>query len=85
VCVGFFFLLWALRKRITTPGIIFFLFLLLNGIERFLIEKIRVNVAFAGTWTQAEVISLGLIIVGIAGIIWRRQRTATATNGSTDN
>ncbi|MGV3637334.1 MAG: prolipoprotein diacylglyceryl transferase, partial [Flavobacteriales bacterium] len=63
MCVGLFFVLWGLRKRIGTPGVIFFLFLLLNGVERFLIEKIRVNVAFAGSWTQAEVISLGLILV----------------------
>lgn len=74
VCVGFFFVLWALRKRISTPGMIFFAFLLLNGVERFLIEKIRVNVAFAGSWTQAEVISLGLMIAGIAGILWVRAR-----------
>ena len=74
VCIGLFFVLWALRKRITAPGVIFFTFLLFNGIERFFIEKIRVNVAFAGSWTQAEVISLGLVIVGIVGIIWLRGR-----------
>lgn len=79
VCVGFFFLLWALRKRITTPGVIFFLFLLLNGVERFFIEKIRVNVAFAGSWTQAEVISLILVIAGAAGIIWRTRSKAETT------
>ncbi|MCB0764354.1 MAG: prolipoprotein diacylglyceryl transferase, partial [Flavobacteriales bacterium] len=72
MCVGLFFVLWALRKRIDTGGIIFFAFLLFNGIERFLIEKIRVNVPFAGSWTQAEVIALVLIIVGIAGIAWLR-------------
>lgn len=77
ICVGFFFVLWALRKRIPIPGVIFFTFLLLNGIERFFIEKIRVNVAFAGTWTQAEVISLGLVIAGIAGILWVRSRNNT--------
>ncbi|MBL7951579.1 MAG: prolipoprotein diacylglyceryl transferase [Flavobacteriales bacterium] len=77
VCVGFFFLLWSLRKRVSTPGIIFFTFLLLNGVERFFIEKIRVNVAFAGSWTQAEVISLGLVIAGIAGILWVRSRNNT--------
>ena len=78
VCVSFFFLLWALRKRISTGGVIFFTFLLLNGIERFLIEKIRVNVAFAGSWTQAEVISLILMIAGIAGILWMRARNNTS-------
>lgn len=78
--VGLFFVLWALRKKLSIPGMIFFLFLALNGVERFFIEKIRVNVPFAGTWTQAEVISLILIIVGIAGIIIR-QRTKTSPNG----
>lgn len=72
MCMGFFLVLWTLRTRASTPGIMFFIFLLLNGIERFLIEKIRVNVAFAGSWTQAEVISLGLIIAGVAGIVWVR-------------
>lgn len=85
MCVGLFFVLWGLRKRISTPGVIFFLFLLLNGIERFFIEKIRVNVAFAGSWTQAEVISLGLILVGIAGIVWLRKRTLTTPATTTDN
>lgn len=75
VCVGFFFLLWGLRKRITTPGVIFFAFLLLNGIERFFIEKIRVNVVFAGSWTQAEVISVMLVLAGVIGIIWLRRKT----------
>lgn len=85
MCLGLFFVLWGFRKRISTPGVIFFLFLLLNGIERFFIEKIRVNVAFAGSWTQAEVISLGLILVGIAGIVWLRKRTPTTPATTTDN
>jgi len=87
VCVSFFFLLWALRKRISTGGVIFFAFLLLNGIERFLIEKIRVNVEFAGTWTQAEVIALILILVGAGGIIWLRRKAPgiPAPVATTDN
>ncbi|MBL7938541.1 MAG: prolipoprotein diacylglyceryl transferase [Flavobacteriales bacterium] len=87
VCVSFFFLLWALRKRISTGGIIFFAFLLLNGVERFLIEKIRVNVEVAGSWTQAEIIALLLILVGAAGIIWlRRSASSIAAPGpTTDN
>ncbi|MBK6883896.1 MAG: prolipoprotein diacylglyceryl transferase [Flavobacteriales bacterium] len=74
MCVGLFFVLWTMRKHITTGGIIFFAFLLFNGLERFFIEKIRVNVPFAGTWTQAEVIALILILVGIAGIVWLRSK-----------
>jgi prolipoprotein diacylglyceryltransferase len=65
----FFGLLWALRKRLRPFGALFALYLILNGVERFLIEKIRVNnkMEFLGLEpTQAEVISTGLVIVGVA-------------------
>ncbi|HEU0064159.1 MAG TPA: prolipoprotein diacylglyceryl transferase family protein, partial [Flavisolibacter sp.] len=48
-------------------GSLFCLYLILNGIERFLIEKIRVNnrMDFFGFHpTQAEVISSSLVLVG---------------------
>ena len=38
-----FFILWGLRKRMRPYGALFALYLILNGVERFLIEKIRVN------------------------------------------
>lgn len=75
VCLVFFAALWALRKRIKTPGTIFFAFLFLNGLERFFIEKIRVNVELFGNWTQAEVISLLLMLVGIGGAWWTLKRS----------
>lgn len=74
VCVGLFFLLWALRTRLKPAGMIFFLFLFLNGLERFWIEKIRVNVKVLGDITQAEIISSVLMLAGIAGMIWLRRR-----------
>jgi phosphatidylglycerol---prolipoprotein diacylglyceryl transferase len=80
VCVLFFGLLWAMRKRARPAGMIFFSFLILNGIERFLVEKIRVNVRVWGDITQAEIISVILILAGIAGIIWLRTKR-TNTNG----
>jgi prolipoprotein diacylglyceryl transferase len=67
-CIGLFFLLWSLRKKITFPGVLFGLYLILSGLERFFIEKIRVNteITFAGiTFTQAELISLILILLGV--------------------
>lgn len=70
-CTILFFVLWVLRKRLRPAGSVFALYLILNGIERFLIEKIRVNnkIEFLGFHpTQAEVIAIGLVIVGIA--IW---------------
>jgi prolipoprotein diacylglyceryl transferase len=67
-----FGILWFSRKRMKAPVTLFGLFMILNGIERFLIEKIRVNHRFdllGLNPTQAEIISSALIIGGIAVII----------------
>jgi prolipoprotein diacylglyceryl transferase len=72
-------ILWALRKRLRTPGMLFFIYLILNGFERFWIEKIRVNVRYE--WlpfqpTQAEIIALALFLIGVAGVVWLQRRKA---------
>lgn len=67
-----FGILWFSRTRMKAPVTLFGLFMILNGIERFLIEKIRVNHRFdllGLNPTQAEIISSLLIIGGIAVII----------------
>jgi phosphatidylglycerol---prolipoprotein diacylglyceryl transferase len=71
MCTILFFVLWKLRNRITTAGVLFSVYLILNGVERFLIEKIRVNTLYHignFSFTQAELISVLLIITGIAGV-----------------
>lgn len=78
---GVFAILWALRKRIKTVGMIFFIYLGLIAIERFIIEKIRVNVShdvMGITLTQAEIISIALFCVSIGGIIYVRYFRARA-------
>jgi phosphatidylglycerol:prolipoprotein diacylglycerol transferase len=81
-CILLFFLLWSLRRRWNAPGMIFSAYLLLNGVERFFIEKIRVNARYhlAGlSFTQAELISLILVILGLAGLyFFRRKKAVTA-------
>lgn len=70
-CLVLFGVLWFFRKRLKVPGTLFALYLILNGLERFFIEKIRVNThinLFGFQPTQAEVISSLLTISGI--IIW---------------
>ena len=67
-----FGVLWAIRKRLKTPGQLFAIYLILNGVERFLIEHIRVNSTYyflPGHPTQAELISSGLVIAG-GVILW---------------
>ncbi|MFH1320571.1 MAG: prolipoprotein diacylglyceryl transferase family protein [Bacteroidota bacterium] len=79
ICILLFGLLWVIRKKITIPGVLFCIYLVLNGIERFFIEKIRINEVyhiFEYKVTQAEIISVVLIIVGVIGIWYfmRRER-----------
>lgn len=71
MCIGLFFLLWALRKRFKAPAVLFSFYLLLNGCERFLIEQIRVNSQYhimGIAVTQAQLISAALIIIGGYGM-----------------
>jgi len=67
-----FAFLWKIRRKINIPGCLFFIYLIFNGLERFFIEKIRVNneYNFLGGITQAEIISVILITLGIAGILF---------------
>ncbi len=69
-----FAILWKFRRRFTIPGTLFCVYLIINGFERFWIEKIRVNEAFWGNITQAELISVLLFILGIAGFIYLKNR-----------
>jgi prolipoprotein diacylglyceryltransferase len=68
-----FIILWVFRKRISIAGIIFFLYVFLNGIERYFIEKIRTNPdisLFGMEATQAEYVAGLLVIIGIIGMVY---------------
>ena len=70
----FFLVLWFIRKHIKLAGVLFGIYLLLNGLERFIIDKIRVNIQYdliAGIKaTQAEMIAIGLMVFGLSLIAW---------------
>lgn len=77
-----FAILWALRKRIKTVGMLFFIYLGLIAVERFIIEKIRVNVVhevLGVQLTQAEIISIVLFIVSIGGMVYVKKFRKPAT------
>ena len=72
MCMVLFFVLWSVRKKIKIPGRLFGLYLIFNGMERFLIEKIRVNTKYTALPfqpTQAEIISLLLVLAGLTIVI----------------
>ena len=70
--LAIFGILWAMRKHIKVPGALFFIYLAFNGVERFFIEKIRINTEYniLGGITQAEIISFCLVLTGIIGIAY---------------
>ncbi len=81
VCILLFFFLWSIRKKIKTPGVLFCIYLIVNGLERFFVELIRVNSKYhvgSFSFTQAELISTLLVLGGIVGIFIF---TAKAKNG----
>ncbi len=77
----FFAVLWQYRKKIIIPGVMFCVYMVMNGVERFFIEKIRINPPyniFGIQATQAELISFLLIIVGTAfiGLLYYKNKNA---------
>jgi prolipoprotein diacylglyceryltransferase len=72
-----FVFLWSIKKRIKIPGMLAAIYLVVNGLERFLVEQIRVNTEyniFGFHPTQAELIAAAMIIGGIILIIVLKQR-----------
>ena len=71
-----FGVLWWLRGRFTSPGQMFGAYLVANGIERFLIEQIRVNAEMhlmGITFTQAELIAVVLVGAGVVMLIQNKR------------
>jgi phosphatidylglycerol---prolipoprotein diacylglyceryl transferase len=75
-----FAILWALRKHPWRAGWLFSWFLLLTGMERLLVEQIRVNASFellGLQLTQAELIAAAMLVVGLFGaVVLRKPRSA---------
>lgn len=86
ICLLLFAFLWSIRNRIKNSGVLFGIYMILAGVERFFIELIRVNTKYhvAGiSFTQAEMISLIMVIGGAALIIngLKNKKTATLQHG----
>lgn len=64
-----FAILWSIRKKFA-PGVLFCIYFIFAGIERFSIEGIRVNPDQFGAvaFSQAEIISMVMMLLGVVGI-----------------
>lgn len=79
LCGLLFLVLWRLRARIQPQGRIFMLYLVFAGMERFLVELIRLNPRIFLGLSQAQVVAVILCAVGTAGWVYlgRVQRSPT--------
>ena len=78
ICLILFFILWGIRKKVTIPGYLFGIYLIFNGLERFCIEKIRINTKYEFLPfqpTQAELISSLLVVTGVLLILKSRNNS----------
>lgn len=76
-CFVIFLILHFIRERLTNkPGLLFFIFAILIGIQRYSIEQIRsisdrqLYHVFGYGFKQAELISMALVMAGIIGTFW---------------
>lgn len=74
--VFLFWILWKIRKNIKTDGMLFMIYLIFSGVERLLVEFVRINPKILFGLTEAQIISCALIIIGGTGIfILKRNAT----------
>jgi phosphatidylglycerol---prolipoprotein diacylglyceryl transferase len=63
-----FFILWKLRKKINVDGKLFFIYLIMTGLERLAVESIRINPKILFGLTEAQLISVALIVIGTTAL-----------------
>jgi phosphatidylglycerol:prolipoprotein diacylglycerol transferase len=73
--------LWRLRDRFR-PGILFALYLVLAGLERFLVEFIRRNEDVALSLTAAQIASVLMVLAGVVWITVAARRGPLAREGA---
>jgi phosphatidylglycerol---prolipoprotein diacylglyceryl transferase len=71
------YVLWRLRDRFR-PGILFALYLILSGTERFLVEFIRRNDAVVAGLTLPQLLSLAMVVGGAVWILRARREGGLA-------
>jgi len=63
-----FLTFWMIRKRVKVWGLMFSFYLIVNGVERFSIETIRVNHRYEALFnlSQAQLVAIGFVITGLS-------------------
>ncbi len=75
LCLIIFGVLWKLRTTLKPNGMVFMTYLVLAGIERFSVEFLRLNPRIAFGLSEAQLIALGLMVVGLVGLNYLRKKS----------
>jgi len=79
--LGFIVLLIIRKKnKYKTKGLILFIYFVWYGIGRFFIEGMRTDSLYLGAFRISQLVSIGLILIGIIGIICVLRRTKLCKN-----
>lgn len=68
-----FAILWSIRDKASPVGTVFYMYLILAGLERFFIEFIRTNNEYVFGLTGAQLISIIMISIGTYFLVKTRQ------------
>jgi phosphatidylglycerol---prolipoprotein diacylglyceryl transferase len=63
-----FAVLWSLRKRVRVDGRLFYLYLVLLGACRFMVEFLRINPRVLWGLSEAQLISIVMMVVGVVAL-----------------
>ena len=75
--LAIFFVVWRLRHRLGTPGAVWFVWLALAGVERFIVEIFRAkDDRLLGVFSVAQLISMLIVLVGVGGYVAVTRRAA---------
>jgi len=69
---GVFLVLWSLRKKPHVDGQMVYLYLILAGFSRFLVEFVRVNPRVLWGLSEAQLIALVIVAIGVTAYAWSK-------------
>lgn len=78
-----FLILWFLNRHKARVGVPFFSFFLFYGLFRFTVEffrqpDIQLGFLWGGWVTMGQILSVPMILIGVAGLIWRLRKERVA-------
>ena len=80
--VAIFCFLWSIRKKVSLEGELLYLYLILVGAARFMVEFVRINRRVSWGLSEAQIISLIMITAGSLTWYWSSRRRAETISSS---